>query len=63
MQEAVLLSAGTLIGAREIGGIASVGLPQIAVHRRINVTLVCTGSVLRQPGEALGPGQIYNSNR
>jgi len=62
-QGAVLLPAGTLIGAREIGAIASVGLPQIAVRRRINVALICTGSELRQPGEALGPGQIYNSNR
>lgn len=62
-QGGVLLPAGTLIGAREIGAIASVGLPQIAVRRRINVVLICTGSELRQPGEALGPGQIYNSNR
>lgn len=25
--------------------------------------LFCTGSELRQPGESLAPGQIYNSNR
>lgn len=62
-QGAILLSAGTLIEAREIGAIASVGLPQIVVRRRIKVGLICTGSELRQPGEALGPGQIYNSNR
>jgi hypothetical protein len=27
------------------------------------VALLCTGSELRQPGETLGPGQIWNANR
>lgn len=58
-----LLPAGTLIGAREIGAIASVGLPQVEVRQRVRIALFCTGSELRQPGEPLNPGQIYNSNR
>lgn len=59
----LLLPAGTLIGAREIGAIASVGLADIAVRRKVRVALLCTGSELRQPGQSLAPGQIYNSNR
>lgn len=59
----LLLPAGTRIGAREIGAVASVGLPEIAVRRKLKVALLCTGSELRQPGEPLAAGQIYNSNR
>lgn len=59
----LLLPAGTLIGAREIGAIASVGLPEISVRRKVRIALLCTGSELRQPGQSLAPGQIYNSNR
>jgi molybdopterin molybdotransferase len=59
----LLLSEGTLIDAREIGAVASVGLPNVSVRRKIKIALFCTGSELRQPGEALNPGQIYNSNR
>jgi molybdopterin molybdotransferase len=35
----------------------------VAVRRRVRVALFCTGSELRHPGEALGPGQIWNANR
>lgn len=62
-QGSLLLPAGTLIGAREIGAIASIGLPEIRVRRKVRIALICTGSELRQPGESLAPGQIYNSNR
>ena len=62
-QGALLLRAGTLIGAREIGAIASVGLTEVDVRRKVRIALFCTGSELRQPGQTLAPGQIYNSNR
>lgn len=62
-QGALLLPAGTLIGPREIGAIASVGLAEVGVRRKVRIALFCTGSELRQPGESLAPGQIYNSNR
>ena len=59
----ILLRKGTLIGAREVGAIASVGQAFVTVRRRVQVALFCTGSELQQPGTSLGPGQIYNSNR
>ena len=62
-QGSLLLRAGTLIGAREIGAIASVGRARIPVFRKVRIALFCTGSELRQPGEDIAPGQIYNSNR
>ncbi len=58
----VLVSAGTELGTREIAAIASVGLPIIEVRRKLKVALFCTGNELRQPGERLEPGQIFNSN-
>ena len=63
VEGSLLLPKGSPIGAREIGAIASVGLPQIKVRRKVRIALFCTGSELRQPGESLAPGQIYNSNR
>jgi len=59
----LLLPKGTLIGAPEIGAIASVGLSEVGIFRKLRVALLCTGSELRQPGETLASGQIYNSNR
>ncbi|MGM0585972.1 MAG: gephyrin-like molybdotransferase Glp [Pseudomonadota bacterium] len=58
-----ILPAGAEIGAREAAALAATGAPDCAVRRKLRVALFCTGSELRQPGEALGPGQIWNSNR
>lgn len=58
-----ILPAGVEIGAREAAALAASGHAAVAVHRRLRVALFCTGSELRQPGEPLGPGQIWNSNR
>lgn len=43
--------------------LARLGLSEIDVLRKVRIGLVSTGSELRNPGEALAPGQIYNSNR
>lgn len=62
-QGAEVLQRGRLLAAREIGAIASLGFAEVTVQRRVRIALFCTGSELRQPGQSLGPGQIYNSNR
>lgn len=61
--QSLLLTRGTVLGAREIGAIASIGQLHIPVFRKIRVSLFCTGTELKQPGEPLASGQIYNSNR
>jgi len=58
-----LLEPGSLIGARQMAVLAAIGLAEVPVYTRLRVAMFSTGSELRQPGEKLAPGQIYNSNR
>ncbi|WP_171232099.1 gephyrin-like molybdotransferase Glp [Ruegeria sp. HKCCA4812] len=58
-----VLRRGCQIGPREMAALASAGYGEVLVFRKLKVTIFSTGSELRQPGEPLGPGQIYNSNR
>ena len=59
---AVALSAGTALGAAQLGLAAAVGATTLTVRRRPRVLVLSTGSELVPPGESLRPGQIYESN-
>ena len=58
-----ILETGTRLGAAEIGLLASVGVGEIRVTRRLRVAFFSTGDELRSVGNPLQPGQIYDSNR
>jgi len=59
----LLLSAGQRLRPQEIGLLASMGFAQVPVYRPLRVGLLSSGDELREPGETLQPGQIYNANR
>jgi molybdopterin molybdotransferase len=59
---AIALSAGTPLGAAQLGLAAAVGVTTLPVRRRPRVLVLSTGSELVEPGQPLLPGQIYESN-
>jgi len=59
----VVVTAGTRLGAVHVGALAAAGVASVVCSERPRVAIVATGSELRDPGEPLEPGQIYESNR
>ncbi len=57
-----VVQAGAVCGPAQLGALAAAGLPTVHCARRPRVAVLATGSELRGPGEALGPGEIYESN-
>jgi len=58
-----VLGAGQRLRAQDLGLLASLGIAKVQVFRRLRVAILSTGDELREPGEAIEPGQIFNSNR
>ncbi|MGE8483351.1 MAG: gephyrin-like molybdotransferase Glp [Pseudomonas sp.] len=59
----LLLKAGKRLRAQELGLLAGAGIARVEVYRPLLVCLLSSGNELREPGDPLAPGQIYNSNR
>lgn len=59
----MVVEAGTRLSPAELGVLASLGVPEVAVHRKPRVAFFSTGDELRSVGETLGAGEIYDSNR
>lgn len=57
-----IVAGGTLLDARHVALLAAAGIASVAVRRTVQVALFSTGTELRQPGETVAPGQIYDSN-
>ena len=55
--------AGQVLTPPRLALLAATGLAEVTVFRPLRVGLFSTGDELREPGQALAPGQIYNSNR
>ena len=59
----VVFRSGDLVRPAELGTMASLGIGEILVFRRLRVAFFSTGDELKPIGTALGPGEIYDSNR
>jgi molybdopterin molybdotransferase len=60
---ATVLAPGKQLLPAEIGVLASLGIAEVRVTRRLRVAFFSTGDELRSLGEPLEAGQIYDSNR
>ena len=59
----VVLKAGSRLHARALPLLATLGLPEVNVRRRLKVAIFSTGDELKLPGTSLQAGEIYDSNR
>ncbi|MBW2275118.1 MAG: molybdopterin biosynthesis protein [Deltaproteobacteria bacterium] len=57
-----VLFAGTRLSSRETGLLAAIGRSRVRVVRRPRVAILSTGDEIVQPGEAMRPGLVYDSN-
>lgn len=58
-----ILNAGRVLRPADLGLIAAIGQAEVYVRCRPVLAFASTGDELRQPGEQLGPGAIFDSNR
>ncbi|MGH8801143.1 MAG: molybdopterin molybdotransferase MoeA [Casimicrobiaceae bacterium] len=59
----VVFSAGQPLNPVELGVLASLGINEVSVYRRLRVAFFSTGDELRSIGQPLAAGEIYDSNR
>lgn len=57
-----VLNQGHQLSAVDIGILASLGINEVSVFRKLTVALIATGDELKLPGQALRSGDIYESN-
>ena len=57
-----LLPAGRLLAARHLAVLAAAGIPSVTVRSQVRVAVITTGAELREPGEDVEPGQVYDAN-
>ena len=57
-----VLKAGQVLGSREIGVLAALGIANVKVHRVPCVAVLSTGGEVTEPGEQLPLGKIYDIN-
>lgn len=58
-----ILKPGKRLTPADLGLLASLGIPELYVYRRIRVAFFSTGDELQSVGQPLAEGQIYDSNR
>ena len=62
-RNSVVLKAGKRLAAADLGLLASLGFSKVRVFRKPRVAYFSNGDEIRQPGEPLEIGELYDSNR
>jgi molybdopterin molybdotransferase len=62
-QGQTVLAIGHAVRAADLGLIASLGIAEVCVYRKLKVAFFSTGDELAGVGETLKTGQVYDSNR
>ena len=57
-----VFSQGHKLTTLDIGMLASLGISEVKVYRKLKVALIATGDELKQPGQILSEGDIYETN-
>jgi molybdopterin molybdotransferase len=57
-----VLEPGMRLGPAQVGALAAAGVHEVQCAKRPRVGILVTGPELKQPGQALAPGEIYESN-
>ncbi|HSC28135.1 MAG TPA: gephyrin-like molybdotransferase Glp [Vicinamibacterales bacterium] len=58
-----LMRAGDVLNPSRIGALAATGVLEVEVYARPRIAILSTGNEIVEPGQPLGPGQIYDINR
>jgi molybdenum cofactor synthesis domain-containing protein len=58
-----VLRAGDVLNPSRIGALAAVGALEVEVYGKPAIAILSTGNEIVEPGQPLGPGQIYDINR
>jgi putative molybdopterin biosynthesis protein len=58
----IVLRRGDLLTSRETGVLAAIGIAELYVQRQPRVGILSTGDEIIEPGSAMRPGLVYDSN-
>jgi molybdopterin molybdotransferase len=59
----LILKRGQKLLPQDLGLLASIGLAEVKVYRRLRIAILSTGDEIIEPGQTCPDGHIYNSNR
>ncbi len=59
----LVLQKGTVLGPLQLGLLATLGIAKVPVFLPVRVGVLSSGDELKQPGETLRPGDLFDSNR
>ncbi len=58
----LVLPRGTILGEREIGLLAGLGIDRVKVYKKPRIAVFSTGREIVEPGKPLEPGKVYDVN-